>query len=184
MADKKDNDRRLNYLEDLSKYKMADNDPDVRGWEVFDADNEPVGKVSGLLVDKEKEKVRYLDVDLNDDLLSEQHDPFDVKHEDGIHEFSDKEGEIHMIIPVGVARVERDHKKVVADGIDRDSLRNIPSYRYRKDIPVHPKYERRVVQACMGGTKRKEVELELSDDEIYNSEQFNQDRFYGRSSKQ
>ncbi len=178
-----DKNHRLNYLKDLSKYKMADNDPDVRGWEVYDAENESVGKVSGLLVDTEKEKVRYLDVDLNEKLKSGKHDPFDAKYEDGIHEYLDKEGEIHMIIPVGVARVEKDHKKVVADGIDRNSLRDIPTYRYRKDIPVHPKYERRVVEACMGGSKRKTKELELSDDEMYNSEQFDSDRFYGTRSK-
>ena len=45
-------ERNLYYLEELSDYKVADSDKDVRGWEVKDIDGRTVGKVDNLLVNK------------------------------------------------------------------------------------------------------------------------------------
>ncbi len=188
MADKKHHtNRRLQYLSDLKDYKMAKGDPDVRGWTVVDADNTSVGTIAGLLADPVREKVIYLDVDIRDDILSPEHDPFDAQHEDGIHEYQDKEGEIHMIIPVGAAHIDRSNKKVIADGIDQAALREFPSYRYRKNTPIHPDYERKVKDEYL--RRRGYVESEdgkliardVSDDEYYNSEHFDEDHFYGRN---
>ncbi len=184
MAEKKH--RRLVYLKELKDYKMAKHDPDVRGWNVHDANNDKVGTVSGLLADPEKERIIYLDVDVMDEIVSHDHDPFDARHEEGIHEYQDKEGDIHMIIPVGVAHIDRETKKVIADGIDQGSLRNFPSYRYRESSNVHPDYERRVMEECMKQKRYREskdgklIDRDLTDDEYYNSEHFDEDRFYGR----
>lgn len=187
MSSKKDyKNRRLHYLDDLKDYKMAKDDPDVRGWDVRDANSEKVGTVSGLLVDPKMERVVYLDVDVRDDIISDEHDPFDTKHQDGVHEYQDKKGDIHMIIPVGVAHVDKEHKSVVSDGIDTGSLRNFPSYRYRKDTPVHPDYERKVHDETKKQKRYTEskdgrlIERDLNDDDYYESDQFDQDRFYGR----
>ncbi|HKJ78602.1 MAG TPA: PRC-barrel domain-containing protein, partial [Prolixibacteraceae bacterium] len=160
---------------------------DVTGWEVCDANNDKVGKVSGLLVDPKKERVVYLDVDVNDNLISESHDPFDAQHHDGVHEYQDKKGDIHMIVPVGVAHLDKEHKTVVSDGIDMGALRNFPSYRYRKGTPIHPDYERKVLDETRRQKKYTETEdgrlidRDLNEDNYYESDHFNQDRFYGRS---
>lgn len=179
--------RKLSYLKDLSDYKMAKDDPDVRGWDVLDANNDRIGEVTGLLVDPAKERVMYLDVDVRDELIAEDHDPFDAHHAGGIHEYQDKKGDIHMIIPVGVAHVDREHKTVVADGIDQGELRNYPSYRYRKDEPIHPDYEKRVRERnrkqYVETNDGRLIDRDLSDDDYYNSEHFDQDRFYGRTKK-
>lgn len=55
-------------LRDLSRYKVADGDADVRGWDVFDRDGTRVGTVDELLVDPAAEAVRYLAVRLSPEL--------------------------------------------------------------------------------------------------------------------
>lgn len=142
MADNKHN--KLEYLSNLSNYKMADNDPDVRGWDVYDAHDQKVGKVTGLLASPEREKIVYLDVEPLEELLPENHNPFDARHEEGIHEYQDRKGNIRMIIPIGAARVDRDKKVVVADGIQTTILKDYPTYRYREGLPIDADYERQV----------------------------------------
>ena len=171
------------FRSDLKDYRIAKDEPDIRGWEVYDANHQPVGTVSDLVVDKTKEKVRYIDVDIDESILPSDHDPFSAEHEDGIHEYQDSKGSIHMIIPIGVARIETDKNMVVADGIDQNSLRNIPTYRYRENVPVHSKYEQNVRDNFRDRNRPVKVNREtgdMTDDDWYNSDNFNEDRFYGR----
>jgi hypothetical protein len=187
MADSKlQNRNNLRYLRDLKDYKIAKDEPDVRGWKVQDSNYQTVGKVAGLLVDVDREKVRYLDVNLDESLLPGDHDPFDAKHSDGIHEFQDKKGDIHMIIPIGVARIEREKEVIVADGIDQSSLRNIPTYRYQENVPVHSDYEQSVLANFRKQQQLHERERnrDLSDNELYDSDHFNEEKFYGRRSRE
>lgn len=187
MANKKEN-RRLVYLDDLKEYKMAKGDPDVWGWNLHDASGDNIGVVSGLIVDPANERVVYLDVDIREDIISPDHDPFDARHFDGIHEFQDKKGDIHMIVPVGVAHVDHVNKKVVADGIDQGALRNYPSYRYyEKMFQLHPEYERRIKEEYLrqkryneGRDSRLDDDTNKSEADYYKSDQFNEDQFYGR----
>ncbi len=183
MADSKSHNRKLNYLKDLKDYKIAKNDPDVRGWEVHDSNHQSVGTVSGLVIDVAREKVRYIDVEIDETILPGDHDPFSAQHDDGIHEYQDSKGGIHMIIPIGVARIERENKIVIADGIDQNSLRNIPTYQYRENVPVNSEYEQSVLanfrdknQPVDEDKNRKEI----NEEDPYDSEHFNEDRFYGR----
>lgn len=185
MADSKSsNKHNLHYLRDLKDYKISKDEPDIRGWKVQDANHQTVGKVAGLLVDVNREKVRYIDVDLDDSLLPGDHDPFEAKHKDGIHEFQDKKGDIHMIIPIGVARIERDNEVVIADGIDQTSLRNIPTYRYQENIPVESEYEQSVLSNFRRRPGDADRSRDLSDDELFDSDHFNEERFYGRRGRE
>lgn len=58
-------------LSRLHNYRVAEGDPDVRGWEVLGADGRKMGEVDDLLVDTESLRVRYLDVSLDLDVLQE-----------------------------------------------------------------------------------------------------------------
>lgn len=62
-------DARILPLADAKGFRLPKGAPNPKGWEVFGADNERVGKVDGLLVDPRVMKVRYLDVDVADDLF-------------------------------------------------------------------------------------------------------------------
>lgn len=55
----------LSRLDEMRHYKVADGDPDVRGWDVKTSDGTRVGKVDTLIVDTDALKVRYLDVELD-----------------------------------------------------------------------------------------------------------------------
>jgi len=56
---------RVAALRNLRGYKVADGDPDVRGWEVAGGDGLRIGTVNDLLVDTAAGKVRYLDIQLD-----------------------------------------------------------------------------------------------------------------------
>ena len=58
-------DSRLVRLEDMSGYKVASDDPDVRGWDVRTRDGTAIGKVKTLIIDTHELKARYIEVELD-----------------------------------------------------------------------------------------------------------------------
>lgn len=56
-------------MAEASGFKLEAGAPDLVGWNVFGSDGERLGVVSQLLVDPAALKIRYLDVDLHDDLF-------------------------------------------------------------------------------------------------------------------
>ena len=109
--------KHLYYLDELSDYKVSSHDPDVRGWQVKDAENRVIGKVDNLLVNKDRKKVVYLDVEVDDSIIEADHDPYSSRSSE-IHEFINKDGENHLIIPIGLADLNTDQKYVYTDRID------------------------------------------------------------------
>lgn len=95
-------------LGQLDDFKVADGDPDVRGWEVLASDGRKIGEVDELLVDTAAMKVRYLDVDV----------------EAGTGGGHDR----HVLIPIGYARLDGDHDRVMLDSVASSELGGIPSY--------------------------------------------------------
>ncbi len=62
-------DSRIVPLSEAKDFRIEAGAPDPRGWNVFGSDGERVGTVTQLLVDPAALKVRYLDVDLSEDLF-------------------------------------------------------------------------------------------------------------------
>lgn len=110
-ADKSGRDNpNLFALKDLDDYKVASDDPDVRGWDVISGDNENIGKVDELIVDTKRMKVRYLVVDVVD-------------------KFSKTDNADHyMLIPIGAARLHEKSNDVVVSNITTDNFTNYPPY--------------------------------------------------------
>lgn len=59
-------DMRLARLSELDKYKIADGEPDIRGWEVRTISGRQLGEVAELLVDTDAGEVVMIDVDVRD----------------------------------------------------------------------------------------------------------------------
>lgn len=113
-----DSNKNLFNLDELSDYKVAENYKDVRGWDVKDANSRIVGKVDHLLVNKTAERVVYLDVEVDETLLERGYKTYKDSVSDGVHEFLNKEGENHLIIPIGMVAFDEENKVVNTDEID------------------------------------------------------------------
>ena len=100
-------------LGELNDYKVADGDPDPRGWAVVTTDGQRIGRVDDLIVDRESERAHYLDVEL------------------------EQGGDRHVLIPtesVHLGREERDRQQV-AVGATLDYLTGVTPYR---GLPLTP----------------------------------------------
>ncbi len=112
----------LYYLYELSNFEVADDNSDVRGWDVLDADDRTIGKVDHLLVNKQTRSVVYLDVKVNEELIEEGFDAYQVPVSEGVHEFLNVDGDIHLIIPIEMATLDEENKKVTTGQINSRSF--------------------------------------------------------------
>jgi hypothetical protein len=96
---------------DDTDFKVADGDPDPRGWDVISADGREIGEIDDLIVDTAAHKVRYLVCELDEDEL-------------GLAD----EQDLHILIPAGRARLSPDDKKLMLDGVTSSQIVSMPRY--------------------------------------------------------
>ena len=138
--------KNLFYLHELSDYKVADEYPDVRGWEIKDRDNRIIGKVDGLLVSKSAERVVYLDVEVDEEIIGVEHE-IHTKAIDGVHEFLNKEGENHLIVPIGLVELDENEKLVRSNQITRETFAS--TRRFNKGASIARDYESAVYKGYL-----------------------------------
>lgn len=100
---------RLRMLSRLREYEVADRDPDIRGWKLFDATGESVGTIHDLVIDMEQKVARYLDVQLDREAASGSQ-------------------ERHVLVPIGLARLSDDVEAVTLTTLDRSHLAALPAF--------------------------------------------------------
>lgn len=166
-------------LGQLDDFKVAEGDPDVRGWQVVASDGRKIGEVDELLIDTNAMKVRYLDVEVENGLMAEP--------------------DRHVLVPIGYARLDRGSDQVMVDNIASTDLRSMPAY---DQSPVTRDYETSVRNSFMGGTAGTgmaagaagmagstgttdmEDTTQLAgathDTDFYTHDSFDDNRFYGR----
>ena len=76
--------------------KVADNEPDVRGWAVVSRDGRTIGEVDDLIVDPAAMKVRYLEMDPDEDVFGNGAEP--------------------IYIPIASADVDSTGERVIVEG--------------------------------------------------------------------
>ncbi len=135
----KNENKDLYYLHDLSDYKVASDYPDVRGWKLQDASHREIGEVDGLLVSKAAQRVVYLDIEVNEDLIKEGHEAYSKRALDGVHEFLNKEGDDHLIVPIGLVEIDEDAKIVFSHHVDYNRFST--TSRYSKENNITRDYE-------------------------------------------
>lgn len=163
-----ENHKNLYYLDELSDFKVASDDSDVRGWEVKDADNRTVGTVDRLLANKETKRVVYLDIEVDKSLIEAGHEVYDKSANEGTHEFINKEGENHLIIPIGLVRLDKENEKVLTDEIDHSTFAK--TKRFGKGAKLDRKYEVTVIEQYF--PENKIDEDDINDDRFYNRQEF------------
>ena len=108
--DDRDRPGQLVRLNDLEDFRVAKGDSDPRGWTVVGADGIAIGEVDELIVDTGSMEAKYLDCDVEEDKL--ELEPIDR----------------HVLIPVEYARLDRDKKNVVVDGLASHGVADYPIY--------------------------------------------------------
>ena len=105
-----DHGPQLIRLEELKGFKVADGDRDIRGWKVRTSEGVDAGKVDELIVDPSARQVRYLEIDLDKKAVGLDDDR-------------------RILVPIGVARLDDDHERVVVDQLSATKLAAAPLYR-------------------------------------------------------
>ena len=163
-----DTNKNLFNLDELSGYKVADNYTDVRGWDVKDANDRTIGKVEHLLVNKIAERVVYLDVEVDEELIEKGHNTYQTKVSDGVHQFLNKDGENHIIIPIGMAYIDDENKQVITNKIDSSTFAK--AKRFRKGDVLDFDYELNTFRHYKSGADIQSLNMT---DGFYNQEEFN-----------
>lgn len=138
-------EKHLYYLNELKDYKVNPKDPDIRGWMVKDLDNRIIGKVDNLLANKELGKVVYVDVEVDQSIIDTNHDPFSSNPNSDVKEFINKEGENHIIIPIGLIDLNLDDKYVYTESINYQTFAE--TKRYRSGSTISRDYEHHVLDS-------------------------------------
>lgn len=138
-------EKHLYYLNELKDYKVNHKDPDIRSWMVKDLDNRIIGKVDNLLVNKEVGKVVYVDVEVDQSIIDTNHDPFSSNPNSDVKEFINKEGENHIIIPIGLIDLNLDEKYVYTESINYQTFAE--TKRYRSGSTISRDYEHHVLDS-------------------------------------
>jgi uncharacterized protein (TIGR02271 family) len=144
---------RMKEVED--DYKVASDDPDVRGWDVVDATNTRLGEVNELIVDTDAMKVRYLEVDVDTHLLD-----------------SARGADRRILIPIGAATLDTSNKNVMVSTLNTQLLANYPAYGGES---ITREYEHGLLSALSPAYKQGS----LANDRFYEGEHFDSGRFYG-----
>ena len=145
---------RIVPLDKLKGFKIAKRDHDPRKWEVLASDGRSVGKVNDLLIDTRAQKVRYLDVRLKKGLVDSEHT-------------------VHVLVPIGNARLHPDDKRVYVEQMDAETFTRLPEYGQEPLTREHEDFLRqRIDSAYRPGTVPEE---EYYEDRMYDAERFNRE---------
>lgn len=170
-------EKRLRFLHDLDELQIAHEQPDVRGWNLVDKRGEVIGTVENILVDVQKEKVRYLDIALDESIIGKNYEPQDNQNIEG---FINQEGENNLLVPIGLARLDAEEQRVVVDNVAKNAFHRTP--RYNTEAPIGADYEFAVSQALVspqaGMNKYDRPVGTATPDEFYENDLFNEERFY------
>ncbi|HET7464125.1 MAG TPA: PRC-barrel domain-containing protein [Longimicrobium sp.] len=96
-------------LKDARDFRLPKGAPNLKGWTVYGADNEKVGTVTQMLVDTVAMKVKYLDVDVDDDLFGMVDDR-------------------HVVVPLEYAELRERSQDVWVSGLSGRDIASLPAY--------------------------------------------------------
>ncbi|WP_373512161.1 hypothetical protein [Persicitalea sp.] len=157
----------IEFLDDLDDYKVASGYSDVRGWEVKDSNNMTIGEVESLVASKSAERVVYLDVEVDDELIKVGNQSYNSAIGDGVKEYINEDGENHLVIPIGMVRLDEENEIVYSDNIDHATFAK--ANRYKKGVAFDRNYEVDVYRLYTGD---ETIVIPLDDDNFYDREAF------------
>ena len=156
------NENRNTRLQELggSDFEIADGQPDIRGWDVKDAQGRRIGEVDELIFDVQSRKVRYIVLDLDGNEL-------DLEARD-------------VLVPIGLAELHENDDEVILSGVTADQLTALPEYdddNLGNDVETS-------IRNVFGGIGTAAAGASMSagattgDTDFYNHEHFNDENLY------
>jgi sporulation protein YlmC with PRC-barrel domain len=112
-------------LRDAKDFRLAKGAPNLKGWSVYAKDNEKVGVVTQMLVDPLAMKVRYIDVDVADDLFGLADDR-------------------HVLVPLEIVELRERSEDVWVPAFTGADIARLPAY---LGGPVDPLLEQETERA-------------------------------------
>jgi uncharacterized protein (TIGR02271 family) len=144
----------LQRLSDTREFGVADDDPDIRGWDVV-AGTQIVGEVTDLIVDPAAMKVRYVEVELDDDAFK-------------------LEQERRVLIPIASTDLNANAKQVIVTGISLEQLAGLPAFTNdsstddtRRPLAARESYSDASRAASAADTRREDTRLTRSEEELH-----------------
>jgi uncharacterized protein (TIGR02271 family) len=110
--------------------------------------------VDKLIADLNALKVRYLDVELDDEFAGTK--------------------DRHVLIPIGAARLDDDNDNVLLQGMTRDALIGLPAF--AANTPITRDYENSLRERMTGAP----IPAPRSGRDYYEHEHFDENRFFGK----
>jgi hypothetical protein len=151
------NELNLCRLHDTSKYTVAEDDPDVRGWEVVGSDGAKIGRVDDLIIDPQAKKVRYLDVEVDNNFISQQQGKY-------------------LLIPIGMADLHEKDDQIVVHNISAGTLAN---HSFHSGGPITREYEESVRTSMAGSSINADPKgFGSIGNSFYNQSSFDEDKFH------
>ncbi|HEX6924338.1 MAG TPA: PRC-barrel domain-containing protein [Longimicrobiaceae bacterium] len=120
-------------LSDAKEFKLEKGAPNLKGWNVFGADGERVGVISQLLVDPTALKVRYVDVDVHEDLYRLRDDR-------------------HVLVPLEMIDLRERGNDAWVEGLSAREVAALPAY---TGGPVPPVMEMAIQEAFSRAGQRR-----------------------------
>lgn len=118
--------KNLKFVDNLSDYQVHHNDTDIREFDVRLSTGEKIGEVEGLLADVPAKQVRYVEIEIEDDIID--------RHTAGNYSKDDR----HVLIPIGLVKINGD-RTVSILGIGLEHMIGYP--RYNKQMGYTTRYE-------------------------------------------
>jgi uncharacterized protein (TIGR02271 family) len=153
-----------NRLQELggSDFKLAEGEPNIKGWTVKDQQGRTIGEVDELIFDPQARKVRYIVLDLEGNVLDLE--PRDV------------------LVPIGLAELHESEDDVILPNVTAAQLQALPVYRegsLTRDVEASIQKTFAGLGAAGAATGAAlSGNREGSTDDFYNSEYYDEDRFY------
>ncbi len=156
--------RRLKEM-DRSGFGVVKGESDIRGWDVRTGSGRKIGEVEELIVDAQEKKVRYMVVDMSDNELELK------KHK--------------VLIPIGLAELDKDDDDVVLSSVTIDQLRHLPTY----DLNILDETTERMICVALGresdnANRDRNTEIQQREysttgqDDFYQHKHFDDDNLY------
>ncbi len=144
-----------------SDFEIADGQPNIKGWDVKDAQGKQIGDVDDLIFNPNNDKVVYLVVDQDDNELDLTEDK-------------------KVLIPIGLAELHEKDDDVILSSITAAQLNQLPAYEKGN---ITSETESTIRNILSGGAVAAGAAALTGKEDFYQHEHFNDANFYGRRQK-